>query len=135
MGISFGLEGPAADAMIIDVTKLDERKGVYSLMYWSFNLAFSLGGIDGAFMFENHLFIPLLILTFSSIVSNILVIFFIKETFKPKISHPVKRKNVLKDMFQSYKEVARDNLFLLFVLAGLLIQSLENQLENYIGVR
>jgi MFS transporter, DHA1 family, multidrug resistance protein B len=130
---SFGLDGPAADAMIIDITKPKERKGVYALLYWSFNLAFAVGGILGALTFKNFLFELLLALAISSILSNILVIFVIKET----IQNPdtTKQKKVLRSMFRSYKEVAGDKVFIYFVLAGLLLQSLENNLENYIGVR
>jgi MFS transporter, DHA1 family, multidrug resistance protein B len=130
---SFGLDGPAADAMIIDITKPKERKGVYSLLYWSFNLAFAVGGILGALTFKNFLFELLLALAISSILSNILVIFVIKETIQnPDTS---KQTKVLRNMFKSYKEVAGDKVFIYFVLAGLLMQSLENNLENYIGVR
>ncbi len=130
---SFGLDGPAADAMIIDISKPKERKGVYALIYWSFNLAFAIGGVIGALSFKNHLFELLIVLAAFSIISNILVIFLIKETLTtPDTSI---QKGVLRSMLKSYKEVAVDKLFLYFILANLLIQSLENQLENYIGVR
>lgn len=130
---SFGLDGPAADAMIIDITKPSERKGVYSLLYWSFNLAFAVGGIIGALSFENFLFELLVIMTITSIGSNILVIFFIKETME-KVEVKTE-KNVLKSMLSSYKDVAFDKLFLWFVFAGVMIQSIENQMENYIAIR
>ncbi|WP_226037954.1 MDR family MFS transporter [Aquibacillus saliphilus] len=133
VGASLGLDGPAADAMIIDITKPSERKGVYSLIYWSFNLAFAIGGIIGALTFNNYLFELLLLLSVTSFLSNVLVIFFIEETLE-KIK-TVKQKNILLNMFKSYKEVAGDKLFLYFVLAGLLLQSIENQMENYIGIR
>ncbi|MRH42184.1 MFS transporter [Aquibacillus halophilus] len=133
VGSSLGLDGPAADAMIIDITKPSERKGVYSLIYWSFNLAFAVGGILGALTFKNYLFELLVVLSISSLLSNILVIFFIEETLR-KIE-TVRQKQVLLNMFKSYKEVAGDKLFLYFILAGLLLQSIENQMENYIGIR
>ncbi|SES97565.1 MFS transporter, DHA1 family, multidrug resistance protein B [Salinibacillus kushneri] len=130
---SFGLDGPAADAMIIDITKPDQRKGVYSLLYWSFNLAFAIGGIIGALMFNYYLFELLIILSVTGLLSNILVIFFIEETMESQVH--TKQKQVLRNIAKSYKEVAFDKVFLYFVLAGLFIQSIENQMENYIGVR
>ncbi|WP_182199089.1 MFS transporter [Paraliobacillus salinarum] len=130
---SFGLDGPAADAMIIDITKPNERKGVYALLYWSFNLAFAVGGILGALTFNDYLFELLLTMTMTSVASNILIIFFISETMDKSVT--IDNKNVLKQMFHSYKNVAGDKLFILFVFAGLLIQSIENQLENYIAIR
>ncbi|WP_186577536.1 MDR family MFS transporter [Aquibacillus kalidii] len=136
VGASFGLDGPAADAMLIDITKPKERKGVYSLIYWSFNLAFAIGGVIGALSFKHHLFELLIVLAITSILSNILVIFFIKETFEKKEQDlQMQQKNVFFNMVDSYKEVAGDKVFLYFVLAGLLIQSIENQMENYIGIR
>ncbi|MDC3424604.1 MFS transporter [Aquibacillus sp. 3ASR75-11] len=133
VGVSLGLDGPAADAMVIDITKPSERKGVYSLIYWSFNLAFAVGGIIGALTFENYLFELLLILSFTSFLANILVIIFIEETLMKK--ETMKQKSVIFNMLKSYKEVAGDKLFIYFVLAGLFIQSIENQMENYIGIR
>ncbi|WP_117148765.1 MULTISPECIES: MFS transporter [Paraliobacillus] len=130
---SFGLDGPAADAMIIDITKPSERKGVYALIYWSFNLAFAVGGIVGALTFNHYLFELLVIMVITSIAANVLVIFFISETMEKK-EKPIET-NVLKSMFTSYKDVAGDKLFLLFVFAGLLLQSMENQMENYIAIR
>ncbi|WP_194841336.1 MDR family MFS transporter [Salinibacillus xinjiangensis] len=130
---SFGLDGPAADAMIIDITKPSQRKGVYSLMYWCFNLAFAVGGIVGALTFKNYLFELLLTLAITNVLSNILVIFFIEETME-KVE-ATKEKRVLRSIVKSYKEVAGDKVFIYFVIAGLLIQSIENQMENYIGVR
>ncbi|GAA0490486.1 MFS transporter [Salinibacillus aidingensis] len=130
---SFGLDGPAADAMIIDITKPDQRKGVYALLYWSFNLAFAIGGIIGALMFDHYLYELLIILSVTGIISNILVIFFIKETMEGQ--EQTREKRVLRNIAKSYKEVAFDKVFLYFVLAGLFIQSIENQMENYIGVR
>ncbi|MDL4839990.1 MDR family MFS transporter [Aquibacillus rhizosphaerae] len=130
---SFGLDGPAADAMIIDITKPKERKGVYSLLYWSFNLAFAVGGIVGALSFKHFLFELLMTLAITSILSNILVIFFIKETFEKKVI--TKKENVFISMFHSYKEVAGDKVFMYFVLAGLFIQSIENHMENYMAIR
>lgn len=130
---SFGLDGPAAEAMLIDITKPHERKGVFALIYWSFNLAFAAGGVIGALMFADYLFILLLALSITIFLSNLLVIFFIEETLEnPDLT---KQKHVLGKMVKSYREVAGDKIFMLFVLAGLFIQSLELHLENYIAVR
>ncbi|MBO8157587.1 MAG: MFS transporter [Bacillaceae bacterium] len=130
---SFGLDGPAAEAMLIDITKPKERKGVFSLIYWSFNLAFAVGGIVGALMFTNHLFLLLLGLSVSMLISNILVIFFIEETLENPATE--RQTKVIRKMMKSYREVAGDRVFMMFVLAGLFIQSLELHLENYIAVR
>ncbi|MCP8615468.1 MFS transporter [Salirhabdus salicampi] len=133
IGASFGLDGPAAEAMLIDITKPKERKGVFSLIYWSFNLAFTLGSIGGALMFQHYLFELLIFITVSTLIATLLIVFFIEETLKVK--EAPKQKHVLKHMYTSYKEVASDKVFISFVLAGMLLQSLELHLENYIAVR
>ncbi|MFD1738684.1 MDR family MFS transporter [Bacillus salitolerans] len=136
--ICWGIEGPAADAMLIDVSKPRERKLMYSIMYWSGNLSIALGGAVGAFLFEDYLFELFIAMTVMAIVLVFVLIFFIKESYVPT-QDPKQNNNgrfqVFTDIFKSYKTVATDKVFILFVIAGLFIQSLEFQLTNYIAVR
>ncbi|WP_407269934.1 MDR family MFS transporter [Radiobacillus sp. PE A8.2] len=137
--ICWGIEGPATDAMLIDVSKPKERKLMYSIMYWSANLSIAIGGAVGAFLFKDYLFELFIGMTVMSIVVAIVLIFFIQESYVPLKStiekKPAGRFQVFSDILQSYKTVATDKVFILFVIAGLFIQSLEFQLTNYIAVR
>ncbi|MCT2535451.1 MFS transporter [Aquibacillus koreensis] len=137
--ICWGIEGPATDAMLIDVSKPKERKLMYSIMYWSGNLSIAIGGAVGAFLFEDFLFELFIGMTVMSVIMAFVLIFFIQESFFPEQSMKVDMANgkfqVFQDIFQSYKTVAKDKVFILFVIAGLFIQSLEFQLTNYIAVR
>ncbi|WP_234998587.1 MDR family MFS transporter [Salirhabdus sp. Marseille-P4669] len=137
--ICWGIEGPATDAMLIDVSKPEQRKIMYSIMYWSGNLSIAIGGAVGAFLFEDYLFELFIGMTVMSIIVAFVLIFFIQESYVPKQTSnenkSSKRLQVFRDIFQSYKTVATDKVFILFVIAGLFIQSLEFQLTNYIAVR
>lgn len=135
--ICWGIEGPATDAMLIDVSKPEQRKLMYSIMYWSGNLSIAIGGAVGAFLFKDYLFQLFIGMTIMSIIMAFVLIFFIEESYEPK---QVAKKNstklqVFKDIYNSYKTVAQDKIFILFVIAGLFIISLEFQLTNYIAVR
>jgi MFS transporter, DHA1 family, multidrug resistance protein B len=138
--ICWGIEGPATDAMLIDVSKPQERKLMYSIMYWSGNLSMALGGAVGAFLFKDYLFELFIGMTLTSVVMLFVLIFFIEESYVPKqaakeMQKSTKRFQAFTDIIQSYKTVATDKVFILFVIAGLFIQSLEFQLTNYIAVR
>ncbi|MEQ6378154.1 MFS transporter [Bacillaceae bacterium S4-13-56] len=137
--ICWGIEGPAMDAMLIDVSKPAERKLMYSIMYWSANLSIAIGGAVGAFLFEDYLFYLFIGMTSVSIVILFVLIFFIKESYVPQKAKDegksMKKLQVFTGIFQSYKTVAKDKIFILFVIAGLFVQSLEFQLTNYIAVR
>lgn len=135
--VSWGIEGPATDAMFIDVSKPNERKTMYAIMYWSSNLSVAIGGAIGAFLFEDYLFQLLLTMAVISIITALVVIFFIEESYLPPdhVQEQHKESKVLTNILLSYKTVATDKLFILFVIAGLFIQSLEFQLTDYIAVR
>lgn len=137
--ICWGIEGPATDAMFIDVSRPEERKLMYSIMYWSANLSIALGGAVGAFLFEDYLFELFIGMTITSLIVAFVLIFFIQESFYPDRTAEQKKKTgrlrVFTEILHSYKTVAADKVFILFVIAGLFIQSLEFQLTNYIAVR
>lgn len=79
-----GMFQPAAQAMIIDVTDSDSRKLVFTVSYWLGNLATAIGGIIGAFLFKAYLFELFLGITGITLLSVLITIFFISETYTPE---------------------------------------------------
>ncbi|WNB90204.1 MFS transporter [Bacillus sp. NEB1478] len=133
--ICWGLAGPASQAMLIDVSTPENRKFMYGITYWTSNLSIAIGGLLGGFLFKNYLFELLLGLTATSLLSAVLVVFFIKETYIPvQIEYKIK-PNVVKEMFSNYKQVFKDSVFIKFTFGYLLILSLEFHLTNYISVK
>ncbi|MBP0723715.1 MFS transporter [Bacillus sp. RG28] len=133
--ICWGLAGPANQAMLIDVSKPDERKMMYTIMYWSNNLSIAIGGMLGGFLFKSYLFELLLALSIVSFITWVLITFFVEESMIIQQSETKTIRLHAKKMISNYREVFRDKLFIHFVLAGLLVLSMEFQLTNYISIR
>ncbi|CAG7626598.1 MDR family MFS transporter [Paenibacillus allorhizosphaerae] len=134
--ICSGLSDPASTAMLIDVTPPQHRRFIYGITYWTSNLSVAVGGIVGGFFFSHYLFEIFVTLAFASLLSVILVLFFITES-RPASgkSFAVKKPRLVADVAQNYKTVARDTPFMLFTLATMLVLSLEFNLTSYISVR
>lgn len=73
---------PAQDAMVADLTTPDNRKEAFSLLYMGHNLGFAIGPVIGGFLYKNHL--PLVFWgdAFTTSISLILILFFVKETLQ-----------------------------------------------------
>ncbi len=132
--ICWGLAGPANQAMLIDVSTPDQRKLMYSITYWANNLSIAIGGALGGFLFEAYLFQLLIGLTSVSLLTVILIRFFIDESYSPNKASLSAIQHIEK-LFGNYQRVMKDRLFVLFILASVFIISTEFQLTNYIGIR
>jgi MFS transporter, DHA1 family, multidrug resistance protein B len=133
--ICWGLAGPANQAMLIDVSKPEERKLMYTIMYWANNLSIALGGIAGGFLFKQYLFELLVSLSIAALVTWILITFFIDESYTPVKTTEKSMSLHARTLISGYRQVFRDKIFILYVLAGLLVLSMEFQLTNYISIR
>lgn len=135
LSIFWGLSSPATDAMILDCTTEENRKLVYSLSYWAWNVSLLVGGIAGGFLFETHRFEIFLAAAVISFVALLLLVFFITETYQPAAHDSGTRAINPLETLRSYRRVLADRMFLLFCLASLLNGSIENMALNYTGVR
>jgi MFS transporter, DHA1 family, multidrug resistance protein B len=134
-----GMFQPAAQAMIIDVTDTESRKLVFTISYWLGNLATALGGIIGAFLFKSYLFELFIGISAISLLSVIITIFFISETYTPEkpSSDPssMQTKSSPLEFLQSYSAVLKDKLFMFYIVGAVFIFTLEQSLTNYVGIR
>jgi MFS transporter, DHA1 family, multidrug resistance protein B len=134
-----GMFQPAAQAMIIDVTDSESRKLVFTISYWLGNLATAIGGIMGAFLFKNYLFELFIGISGISLLSVLITIFFITETYTPEQISPepstAQPKSSPLEMVQSYSAVLKDKLFMFYIVGAVFIFTLEQSLTNYIGIR
>mgnify|MGYP001220141399 CR=1 FL=1 len=129
-----GLTLPANDAMLVDVSTEKQRKLIYSIMYWSGNLSVAIGGVLGAFLFEDYLFELFIILSFLSFLVVVIVFLFIRESYYPN-NDSIPIKSHIKGILTNYRFVLNDKKFILFITASILIYSVEFQLSNYIAIR
>lgn len=77
-GLFANIEGPAFDALVIDVIKPKDREKVYSLMYLGHNLGYMFGATIGGLLFANFLNLAFLLDGLTTISSTILIIVFVK---------------------------------------------------------
>ncbi|WP_053220233.1 MFS transporter [Virgibacillus senegalensis] len=133
-----GSATPAYQAMIIDESNPENRKAVYTFSYWLQNLAVSIGGITGAFLFMDHHFLLFLGVAAATMISLAMTVFFIKESFQPETAAEHKKTSSQKEVgngVRTYFSVLKHKTFAVFTLANLLIIATEEQLTNYIGLR
>lgn len=76
--------GPVAQAMIIDVSMSENRKFIFRMSYWAMNLAIAVGGMVGAFFFKSYHFSLFLGVAGISLVSLLVTIFLITESYFPQ---------------------------------------------------
>jgi MFS transporter, DHA1 family, multidrug resistance protein B len=133
--VGTGLLFPAVDAMIIDVTNQENRRYVYSLNYWSINLAMSIGALGGGFLFQSYRFELFLVLTGVHLFTLIMFVWFMSESHQARRKEQGRQVAVWKELLQNYQLVAKDRTFLFFCLAVLLGNALLNQKTYYIAVR
>ncbi|WP_037601704.1 MFS transporter [Streptacidiphilus rugosus] len=129
---SAGTALPANDAMLVDVTTTESRTAVYTINYWSTNLAFMLGSLVGGF-FYNGYFFQLLAAAAVMLGANFTTTFFgISETAP---AEGTANPRGVKSALVGYVSVLRDRVFLRLILAALLVRSVEVQISSSIAVR
>ena len=133
--VCWGLAGPANQAMLIDVSRPEERKSMYTIMYWANNLSIAFGGAIGGFMFREYLFELLLALTITSLIAWILITFYIDESYTPNRSEKKTPIRHVQQLFSNYYSVFQDKIFILYVLAGIFVLQMEFQLTSYMSIR
>ncbi len=132
--ICFGMYGPADEAMLLDVTPVDQRSMMYGLFYWLNNLTIAIGSSIGAIFFEADRFALFLIMSVVVLATMLITIFTIAETHHPERSSKQQSQHVLIDMMKHYVDVLKDRTFILYFLAGMFVMAVEFQLTNGIAI-
>ncbi|MCT1904853.1 MFS transporter [Oceanobacillus sojae] len=125
---------PASEALLIDASSEEEQPLMYRFIYWSANLAFSIGIIVGALFFQEHKFELFLGFAILSIFTFLLTLGWIHDDYVPK-NKEKKRNGVFSGLLSSYIKVLRDTRFMILCISTLLVLSLESQLYGFIAVR
>ncbi|MFD2043837.1 MFS transporter [Ornithinibacillus salinisoli] len=140
--LSTGATTPVYQALIIDVSHPDNRKSIYTYVYWLRNMATAIGSMIGAFLFFEYHFYLFIGVAVCTLFSFMITFFFIQETFTPtkEVSVITKTKSgyllpPFIQIIQTYKKVLLHRFFIILTVATLLMVSVEEQLTNYIGVR
>ncbi|WP_331739322.1 MFS transporter (plasmid) [Streptomyces sp. NBC_00637] len=126
------LATPAAEAMMVDVSTPESRPLVYTINYWSVNLAFTVGALIGGFFYEGHFARLLTGAAVLSALTTTVIARWLSET-APRTGKDVAAG--VGAMLRGYLAVARDTVFLRVLAAAALISSVEMQIGYYIAVR
>lgn len=103
-GLFANMEGPAYEALVMEVTKPNEREKVYSLMYLGHNLGFMFGAAIGGLLFANFLSLAFILDGLTTISSTILIILFVKVIHIDELG--VHEKNEYEDKVEHETKVA-----------------------------
>jgi len=130
--VCWGIYGPADEAMLLDVTTVDNRQLMYSIFYWVNNLTMAVGTSIGSVLFETYRFALFSAMTVVVLLSLSATIFIITDSYRPS---PRREGDVgIMGIIRNYTAVLKDTTFIKYVLAGVLVMSVEFQLSNYIGI-
>ncbi len=108
-GLFANIEGPAFDALVIDVVKPKDREKVYSLMYLGHNLGYMFGAAIGGLLFANHLSLAFVLDGITTLSSTILIIMLVQgvqkveseeeeNEYEEGIHETEKNSNILKNV-------------------------------------
>lgn len=123
---------PAAEAMMIDVSTPENRNFVYTVNYWSINLAFTAGALIGGFFYGEHFTLLLTAAAALSAATALVTWWWIAE------SAPESAKDQaagIPAMLRGYLAVSRDRVFLRLLAAATFSRAIEVQIGYYIAVR
>ena len=122
---------PANEAILIDDSRPEQRKYLYTLSYWLMNGSIVMGSLLGGFFFEKHLFSLLV----SAAILSFGCVFFIYLKLEDHYQ-PVRTKSrKTTRMWTGYETVIKNRLFLKYLIAGILTLSLELQLTHYLAIQ
>ncbi|MFV0556149.1 MAG: MDR family MFS transporter [Lactovum sp.] len=129
LNFGFGFFDVASSAMIIDLTDESNRKDVYSIQYWIYNLAILFGSALSGIFFRDYLFELLLAISLEELATFIVVLFKIPESFDSEKS-PARHENILK----SYRTVSKDITFMIYCFASIFGSMIFLQIDYYLPV-
>lgn len=81
-----GANYPAMKAMVADFTNPDNRKAAFSLLYLGINIGFAIGPLIAGFLYNNYLNLIFIGDALSTLISVLLVFFFIEESIPDQAS-------------------------------------------------
>jgi DHA1 family multidrug resistance protein B-like MFS transporter len=136
MSLCYGLFAPAAQSMVLDSSKPEQRKYIFTMIYWIYNLSLALAGVIGSLLYKDYFFyLILLLITFSG-TSLALVTVVIKESLKAREGKKrTKFLGEMKGIITGYKNVLKDSLFVVYLVGSVLFLGIDFQLVNYINIR
>jgi MFS family permease len=99
-GLFATMEGPAHEALTIEISLPKDREKIFSLMYLGFNLGFIFGAMLGGFLIANYLSLAFIIDGITTLLSTVLIVLFV---------FPVAQDAVKEEDKNEYEDKAEDH--------------------------
>jgi len=118
------MEGPAYSALVADFSTSQDREKAFSLSYLGFNLGFMIGPTLGGLLFENYIGLAFIINSLCTLVSTVLIFFYVHEKNSVKnssnlpLSTPGSEYEVSSEKDTTFSIIASRKVILLVMLAG-----------------
>ncbi|MGG5252267.1 MDR family MFS transporter [Neobacillus sp. SM06] len=129
---------PASQAMVADVVDEKNRSDVFAIFYTSINIAVVIGPLLGAIFYVNYRFQLLLAAGIVCVLLGFILLKWTRETAPLRSytqnSYPGKWYSILYDQLKDYSLIFKDQVFLMFILAGVLAGQTFMQLDLLIPV-
>ncbi|MCB5165694.1 MFS transporter [Streptomyces bambusae] len=123
---------PAADAMMVDVSTPENRPLVYTINYWSINLAFTFGALAGGFLYGEYFFG---LLAGAAVLSAATTFVFWRWVSETAPEGAREAAAGVPAMLRGYLSVAKDMVFVRLLTVAVLTRAIEVQIGYYIAVR
>jgi DHA1 family multidrug resistance protein B-like MFS transporter len=127
----------AGDAIVMDTVTQENRARIYTRRYWSTNLAVSLGATAGALLYQHHF--DLVLWGGTALTGGIFLatLLFVEETSPARRALDAGRQRArewLGELTRGYRFALGDRIFTQYLIACIMITTVESQLAYYIGV-
>jgi MFS family permease len=132
VGILSDVASPARQAMVADLLPSEQRAEGYGIMRVVGNLAWIFGPTIGGFLAARSYLLLFILDAVSSIITAFIVYRLVPETM-PDGSED-QESGTLLDTLRGYREIARDTLFLQFVMASMLMTLVYLQMYSTLSV-
>jgi MFS transporter, DHA1 family, multidrug resistance protein B len=128
-----GLGFPAHDAVLLDVVSPARRTSIYTINYWSMNLAFIVGAALGGIWYQGHFWQLLAAGASLAALAWLATVIALPET-RPMAAAQAKR-HWLKAAAADYRIALADGVFRRFTVGAIFITVIELQLTYYVALR
>jgi DHA1 family multidrug resistance protein B-like MFS transporter len=134
VGMFGSLYWPASQAMVADVVPEKDQSNVFAVFYTFHNMMVVIGPLIGGMFYPEYRFwLFLLAGIFCMIMATVLLIY-LRETAPHQRQVHGKWYTFLAEQINNYRLIARDRVFLLFIIAGVLVAQTFMQLDILIPV-
>lgn len=133
IGILSNFSGPAHDAMIADLLTEKQRQEGFGILRVAGNMAWIIGPTIGGFVAKTSFFALFVIDAVVSCIVAILFFLFVPET-KPVREAVVQKAEGMMTTFRGYGKVMRDGAYIAFLVAGILMGLVYQQMYNSLSV-